>query len=428
MCACSHGEISPGSPRIPGRPRVTSLLPGRYHAPFVAKRVQRIGEMARKLPFPEGTYSVAAGIAVGGVTAYAFLSLAYRQLATTHSKVGYSAVFGLWVIVFTICPGFFQPIEQEVGHALASRRAQGIGGAPLVKRAATLGAILAFLAIVACLAAMSPITSKVFHHSTMLYASLIIGIVVYYIAYIAPGALAGNGRFRPYGEMIAAEGIVRLVATAALFVIGVRTPGVYGLVLVLPPIAALLFSIRGERHLLQPGPPAPYSELSTALGYLLAGSVLLQALSYAPYITAVALAKPSQSNLVGDFAAGILIARIPLLGFQAVQAALLPKLARLAGAGEELEFRTSLRQIVMIVLAVGLVGVVGGFAVGHLAGRILFGSKFTLSNTDVGLLAIGSGAFIFALTLAQALIALRCTRRPRCRGSPASSGASWELR
>jgi O-antigen/teichoic acid export membrane protein len=86
---------------------------------------------------------------------------------------------------------------------------------------------------------------------------------------------------------------------------------------------------------------------------------------------------------------------------------LLPKLARLAGAGEEQEFRTALRQIVMIVLAVGLVGVVGGFAVGHLAGRILFGSKFTLSNTDVGLLAIGSGAFIFALTLAQALIALR---------------------
>jgi O-antigen/teichoic acid export membrane protein len=372
--------------------------------------------MALKLPFPEGTYSVAAGIAVGGITAYAFLSLAYRQLATTDSKVGYKAVFGLWVIVFTICPGFFQPIEQEVGRALASRRAQGIGGGPLVKRAATLGGILAFAAIVVCLAAMSPITSKVFHHSTMLYASLIIGIVAYYLAYTARGALAGNGRFGPYGEMIAAEGIVRLIATAVLFVVGVRTPGVYGLVLVLPPIAAIGISLRGQKHLLEPGPKAPYSELSTALGWLLGGSLLLQALSYAPYITAVALAKPSQDNLVADFAAGILIARIPLLGFQAIQAALLPKLARLAGAGEEVEFRKALRQICMIVLAVGLVGVVGGFAVGHLAGTILFGTKFTLSNTDVGLLAIGSGAFIFALTLAQALIALR---------SYAASTLSW---
>ena len=61
----------------------------------------------------------------------------------------------------------------------------------------------------------------------------------------------------------------------------------------------------------------------------------------------------------------------------------------------------------MIVLAVGVIGVVVGFAAGHTAGQLLFGTKFTLDNVDVGLLAVGSGAFIFALTLAQALIALR---------------------
>lgn len=374
----------------------------------MAERVQRLIGAARKLPFPEGTYSVAAGIAIAGITAYAFLSLAYRQLVTADSKVGYTALFGLWVILYTICPGFFQPLEQEVGRAIASRRAQGIGSAPLVKRAATLGGFLALAAIVASLAAFSPITSRVFHHrSSFLFVSLIIGIVAYYVAYLARGALAGNGRFRPYGTMLGAEGLVRLVATALLFVLGVRSVGIYGLALALPPIAALFISMRGQKHLLEPGPEAPYSELSTALGYLLLGSVLCQALSYAAYITAVVIATPAQANRVGDLATGILIARIPLLGFQAVQAALLPKLARLAGAGEETEFRKALRQIVMIVLAVGLVGVVGGFAVGHIAGRLLFGAKFTLGNVDVGLLAIGSAAFIFALTLAQALIALR---------------------
>ena len=164
---------------------------------------------------------------------------------------------------------------------------------------------------------------------------------------------------------------------------------------------------RGQKGLLEPGPVAPYSELSSALGYLLLGSILCQALSYSAYITAVVLETPSQANQVGKFAAGILIARIPLLAFQAVQAALLPKLARLAGAGRDDEFRKALRQLVIIVLAVGIVGVIGGFAFGHYAGKLLFGQKFTLSNRDVGLLAIGSGAFIFALTLAQALIALR---------------------
>ena len=402
--------------RLVPRTQFHGRVGGRYHGQFVAERVQRIVGMARKLPLPEGTYAVGAGIAIAGVTAYAFLSLAYRQLATTHSTVGYSAVFGLWVIVFTLCPGFFQPLEQEVGRALASRRAQGIGGAPLVKRAATLGGILVVAAVLVCLAAISPITSRVFHHNPILFVSLVLGLVAYYVTYIARGTLAGNGRFGAYGTMLAAEGIVRLIATAGLFIAGVRTPGAYGLVLVLPPVAAMFIALRGQKHLLEPGPEAPYSELSTAIGYLLLGSVLCQALSYSAYITAVVLAKPAQSDLVGKFAAGILIARIPILGFQAVQAALLPKLARLAGAGEEDDFRKALRQIVTIVLAVGIVGVVAGFAIGHGAGRLLFGTKFTLDNLDVGLLAIGSGAFIFALTLAQALIALR---------SYAASALSW---
>ena len=39
-------------------------------------------------------------------------------------------------------------------------------------------------------------------------------------------------------------------------------------------------------------------------------------------------------------------------------------------------------------------------------GRILFGQKFNLGHADVALLAAGSGLFILALTLSQALIAL----------------------
>src|SRR5439155_19968657 len=137
--------------------------------------------------------------------------------------------------------------------------------------------------------------------------------------------------------------------------------------------------LRGQHGLLLPGPTAPYSELSTALGYLLVGSLLCQVLSYSGYIAAVVLHSKSQQNLVGDLAVGILIARIPILGFQAVQAALLPKLARLAGAGRDDEFRTSLRQLVMIVLGVGAIGIVGGFAAGHAIAQLLFGTKFTLS-------------------------------------------------
>jgi O-antigen/teichoic acid export membrane protein len=110
--------------------------------------------------------------------------------------------------------------------------------------------------------------------------------------------------------------------------------------------------------------------------------------------------------MVADFIVGFFIARIPILLFQAVQAALLPKLAGLAGSDRLADFRTGLRKLVVIVLGVGVLGIVGGITVGPTVGKILFGDKFNLDRIDLGLLCAGSAAFILALTLAQALIAL----------------------
>ena len=107
-----------------------------------------------------------------------------------------------------------------------------------------------------------------------------------------------------------------------------------------------------------------------------------------------------------DFIVGFFIARIPILLFQAIQAALLPKLAALSGAGKYDDFRSGLKKLVMIVVGVGLLGIVAGATIGPTVGQILFGDKFNLSNQDLTLLFVGSAAFILALTLAQALIAL----------------------
>ena len=60
----------------------------------------------------------------------------------------------------------------------------------------------------------------------------------------------------------------------------------------------------------------------------------------------------------------------------------------------------------MIVVGVGVLGVVAGATIGPTVGEILFGDKFNLDNVDLTLLFLGSAAFILALTLAQALIAL----------------------
>jgi O-antigen/teichoic acid export membrane protein len=78
----------------------------------------------------------------------------------------------------------------------------------------------------------------------------------------------------------------------------------------------------------------------------------------------------------------------------------------MVSAGRDDEFRVGVRKLVIIVVGIGVLGVVAGFVAGPFVGRLLFGEKFNLGRTDVALLAAGSGLFILALTMSQALIAL----------------------
>ena len=373
----------------------------------MAQRAQRLIDAAKNSPLPEGTYAVGAGLLVAGLTAYGFQILTFREL--TESQ--YAALNGLWILIFIVTPGLFQPIEQEVSRALASRRSQGLGGAPLVKRASFLGAIFAAVAIVITLIVSPKLISNLFHDDSALLIGLLISIVAYYVMFLTRGTLSGNGRFGSYGLLNGAEGAVRMLFVVALVILGASTPGPYGIALAVPPLIAVGIALSRERNLMQPGPPAPYSELSNALGWLLAASIIAQALSYSPALAAQLLADgDAQHDLAGKFIAGFYIARIPILLFQAVQAALLPKLAGLAGSGQHDDFRSGLRRLVVIVLCLAAVGTIGGFTLGGFAGEILFGDKFVLSNRDLGLLALGSGMFILALTLAQGMIALRAYR------------------
>jgi O-antigen/teichoic acid export membrane protein len=119
------------------------------------------------------------------------------------------------------------------------------------------------------------------------------------------------------------------------------------------------------------------------------------------------LATRSQDAELGAFIAALFIARIPLLLFQAVQAALLPKLAGLLGHGHIREFRAGLKRLVVIVVVMSIAGVVLAAFVGPFIGRVLFGEKFTISGAGLAALTAGCCLVVIALTLAQALIALQ---------------------
>ena len=88
------------------------------------------------MPLPEGTLPVGVGVIISGITSYAFFKVGQVALG----KEAFKPVMTLWFVAYTLVPGFFIPVEQELGRALADRRARGIGGLPVVRRVSTLAA------------------------------------------------------------------------------------------------------------------------------------------------------------------------------------------------------------------------------------------------------------------------------------------------
>ncbi|MFM9225298.1 MAG: lipid II flippase MurJ, partial [Actinomycetota bacterium] len=91
--------------------------------------------------------------------------------------------------------------------------------------------------------------------------------------------------------------------------------------------------------------------------------------------------------------------------FQAVQAALLPRLARLAAKGDLDEFREGLSLLLKVVAGVAVLGTVGAFALGPPVLDLVY--EGGLDRRTLTLLALASGVSMLALAIAQAVIALR---------------------
>lgn len=312
----------------------------------------------------------------------------------------------IWGVMFTIGPGFFLPLEQEVSRAIAARRTRQTGAGPLIRQAALLGAGLTGI-VLGLLAAFSwLITDHLFDGHWTLFVALCVGVVGYAMGHLARGALSGSGQFGPYAVYIGGEAVARMLVAIVLALVGYRAAGGYGLAIGFAPFFAVAaVGKRAWRVAQEPGPAAPWSELTPSLGALLAGSVLSMSLINAAMIGAKLLAEDGQEGEVKSLFNGVIVARIPLFLFQAVQAALLPRLSGLVSARRFHEFRRSFEQLLVAVAAIGVAGTVAGYAVGPYVLRKMF--EVQLGHIDVGLLALGTGFIILAMSFAQAMIALK---------------------
>jgi O-antigen/teichoic acid export membrane protein len=365
-----------------------------------------------RVPLPEGAFSVGVGLFIAGISAFIFFKIGQQALG----QDGFKPIVAMWFIAFSLAPGFFLPIEQEVGRALSHRRALHQGGRPVVQRILPL-AIGMLVVLVAVIAATSPyVTKHLFDGYGIVVVCLILTLVSYAPMHLARGICSGSQRFGAYGIIIGADGAARVVGVAVLWALGIQSVGAFALMIAISPLVGVIgVGLAGKLHT-DVGPPTPWSEVTPNLGWLLIGSLFAAALVNAGPITVDILGTNAKPELITQFGNAVIFARIPLFLFQAVQAALLPRLARLAAQGHLDEFRQALRKLLVFVVGVGVVGTAGAFAIGPPVLKLVY--EGGIDRRTLTLLALSSAIYMVAVTFAQATIALQ---------GHAIAGIGWAL-
>jgi O-antigen/teichoic acid export membrane protein len=356
---------------------------------------------ASRIALPEGTVTVGIGLFIAGISAYIFFKIGQQALG----QDGFKPIVAMWFIAFALAPGFFLPIEQEVSRAIAHRRALGQGGLPVIKRIAPLAIIILLTLVVVIAVFSSSISANMFEGYGMVTFCLVLTLVSYAPMHLARGICSGTGRFGAYGIIIGADGAVRVIGCAVLWLAGVTHVGPYAFMIGFSPIVGVIAVGLAGKLRVDDGPEATWSEVTPNLGWLLMGSLFAAALVNAGPITVDILGNSEPAEVVTRFGNAVIFARIPLFLFQAVQAALLPRLAKLAAQRNLSEFSRGFRQLMILVCGVGVVGTIGAFLVGPQVLDLVY--QGGIDRRTMTLLALASAMYMVGLATAQAVIALR---------------------
>ena len=350
---------------------------------------------------PEGAVTIAVGLIIAGVATYAFFRVGASALGGDEE---FAPIAAMWFAMFALAPGFFLPIEQELGRALAHRRALGEGGRPVVTKIAALTLVVSIVVVVG-LAISSPwLTGSYFSGDWLMFGALIIGFLSYAPVHLSRGICSGQGRFTPFAVVVASDGVMKIVGTVALTAIGITAVGAYAFAIAVAPLFAVVaIGLRGSLRT-EPGPPAQWREITQNFGWLLLGTACAAVLLNAGPIAANILASENEADAVTRFSYGVLLARVPLFMFQAIQASLLPRLARLAAQRSFDEFRSGLRLLVIVVAGIGVAGTIFGALLGPWTLRLVYDAD--LGGRTLAMLALSSALYMMALAVSQAVLAL----------------------
>jgi O-antigen/teichoic acid export membrane protein len=386
--------------------------------------------------FGRSAAMLSIGVGSAGLLTYVYFSLASHTL----DRTAYGEVVVLWSAVFVTISVLFRPVEQLLSRTIAARQARGesIGEALRVGATIQVGLAVAFAAV--ALALRGPLEDDLLSGNSTLYWILVGAVLAFGASFFARGFLAGSRRFVLYGALLLAESTARMSFALAVAVGIASGQTAVALGVVAAPVLSLTvvplaFAGRAvsRRSAPAPRPAAGQTQFTLAHGGGFAAAVLLIMVSEQSLLNAGPLiVRASDGAAAAGFIFNVLmIARAPLVLFQAVATSLLPHLTRLrssTASGDAGAFAMSVRVTLSAIAAfaalVGLVVAVAGPELMQLA----FGEKFTYDRAGLLIVTAGMGFYLASGTLNQAALAQGQARSAAVRWVACAAGfVAWNL-
>lgn len=363
--------------------------------------------LRRFLPSPStrassrGSLPLVIGLVVQAVTTYLVLVLAGRSLG----PVGFAALSSLYLLLTSTATGLFTPLEQAVTARRGVEAGRGTWDDSLRRRALGHGLGMATVAVGVSLVAW-PATVRALGDQGWLVVSFCIALPGYACWFAARGELAGLGRLETYGTQLVIDGAIRLVGAVALVLTDNATTAGFGLLFAFSPWLAFAVAPRAGRSAPEGRQVLRTPPLTGALSVLVLSALAAQLLINAGPIVVTLLASGSDRSLAGVYLAVLVVIRVPVFLFTAVQPGFLRALAEHNGGGRRAEFGHLLKVVLGAVS--GLVAVVCVLATAFAPPVVswMFDFEEQLPRATCLLLTLAVGLFLVATVLGQALIAL----------------------
>ena len=371
-------------------------------------------------------------VGVSGLLTYVFFALASHAL----DRQEYGRIVVLWSVMFIAISVLFRPVEQLLSRTIAERETHGQPVEATVRVAAQIQLLIAVAFTAVAFGFRGELEDRLFDGESLFFWALVASVLGFAGSFFARGYLAGSGHFGLYSWLLLIDAVSR-TSFALAVAVGIAEgadPIALGIAIA-PALSALVLPFAGRAGAIRSGGGPPHGdggpEFTLAEGGAFAAAILLVMMSEQVFLNSGPLfARAERDAAAAGFIFNVLmIARAPVVLFQAAATSLLPHLTRLRSRADESSEQAFQHSVVVTLAAIAGFASLTMLAVAVAGPDLMqaaFGDKFEYDRLGLVIVSAGMGLYLAATTLNQAVLAQGQARRAAaCWAASAAALLAW---